>query len=102
MAESAMKNMALGVAGSRYKHALNHLVNLVWLNTFENLSISSSNIGWLDPTTRGVKLVAERNPAHQQKYDATPCKSWRFPCKEKPYNPSRKTDTLGFTLGFCI
>jgi hypothetical protein len=27
MAESAMKNMALGVAGSRYKHALNHLVN---------------------------------------------------------------------------
>lgn len=44
MAESAMKNMALGAAGSRYKHALNHLVNFVWPNTFENLSIGSNNM----------------------------------------------------------
>jgi hypothetical protein len=49
-----------------------------------------------------VKLVAERNPSHQQKYDATPWKSWRFPCKEKPYNPAGKQTLLGFTLGFCI
>lgn len=92
MAESAMKNMALGVAGSRYKHALNHLVNFVWPNTFENLSMGSNNMNtsWADWLVRSHIKRGE--------YDATPWKSWRFPCKEKPYNPSRKTDTLGFCI----
>lgn len=89
MAESAMKNMALGVAGSRYKCALNHLVNFVWPNTFENLSMGSSNMNtsWADWLVRSHNKRGEvgcwEKPSMSAKIWCNPMEILEIPLQRK-------------------